>query len=227
MTAVARMIEIWRMVLSSQSKHCSPDFFSRRHPAPTAASRHWYLPIRQKKFALRSFGSQVVGCESDDIAGSQRPIDVFDGHSRFLSHMLEGIGRLDRPPNVFNAQLADRIWLPSYRTSRRWPCASSGDLHRLHVRELRRVSWWRQPRRRGPHRRGLKTPISPTLARSNQQPTPSGSRGRLFRQHRPLREVCPIYISTETRTHNPDISAWVRPCHGGVRRSSARVGSSN
>src|SRR5215475_10616286 len=101
MTAVARMIEIWRMVLSSQSKHCSPDFFSRPHPAPTAASRHWYLPIRQKKFALRSFGSRVVGCESDDIAGSQRPIDVFDGHSRFLSHMLEGVGRLDRPPNVF------------------------------------------------------------------------------------------------------------------------------
>src|SRR5215467_14267571 len=48
MTAVARTIAIWRMVLSSHSKHSSPDFFSPQHHAPTATSRHWYLPIRPK-----------------------------------------------------------------------------------------------------------------------------------------------------------------------------------
>src|SRR5262245_35533685 len=54
MTDVARTIEIWRMVLSSHSKHSSPDFFSQQHHAPTATSHHWYLPIRQKIFAQRS-----------------------------------------------------------------------------------------------------------------------------------------------------------------------------
>src|SRR5215475_12202967 len=40
MTAAVRTIEIWRMVLSSHFKHCSPDFFSWQHHAPTATSRH-------------------------------------------------------------------------------------------------------------------------------------------------------------------------------------------
>src|SRR5262249_26222082 len=70
------------------------------------------------------------------------------------------------------------------RTSRRWPCASAGHHYSPPARELRGLSRWRQRRGQRPHGRGLKTPIGSTLARSNPQPTPNGSRGRLFRQHR-------------------------------------------
>src|SRR5262245_18252141 len=60
MTAVARTIEIWRMVLSSHSKHSLPDFFSPQHHAPIAICRHWYLPIRRRN--IRPAFRRLPGC---------------------------------------------------------------------------------------------------------------------------------------------------------------------
>src|SRR5215510_2462987 len=44
------------------------------------------------------------------------------------------------------------------RTSRRWPCASSGHHYSPPARELRGLSRWRQRRGQRPHGRGLKNP---------------------------------------------------------------------
>ena len=94
--------------------------------------------------------------------------DKVPHHSTFSENRLGRFRDSDLLRHIFErvvwAAMAMGLVKGEGRTSKRWPCASSGRRHNLPARELRGVSIEAD----APTGRGAKTPASPTLATSNR-----------------------------------------------------------